>query len=194
MQATEAVIWVGWGQELGHRIKGLRPSKAGSLQHQLTVWLPGVPPEESDGRKRANGDRFLETLISNQWFQRLLDCYSRMFLTAGIFLKMQCPNLSGAFFLGLLFFSITSRGLQPGTGASGRNPILDQLTSKCCWFLLSKDIHWRNISFCSFLDLLPLRIESLSNLFGRHPSYMRTNHWSWKTEFVKRLQTLILPS
>lgn len=62
------------GQGLGHTIKGLWLCKAGSLQRQFTVQLPGVPPEESDGRERANGDRFLETLISDQCFGKLPDC------------------------------------------------------------------------------------------------------------------------
>lgn len=36
-------------------------------------------------------------------------------------------------------------------------------------------MYCRNILFCSFLDLIPLRIEFLPNLFERHHNYRRAN-------------------
>ena len=58
-----AITWVGTGQGWGggDTIKGLRLCWVCSFQHQFTAWLPWALPEESDGRKRGNGDRFLET-------------------------------------------------------------------------------------------------------------------------------------
>lgn len=139
----------------------------------------------------------METDFWRLWFlingsESYLTVTPTMLLTAEIFLKMQRPNLDGAFFSGLLFLLASS--LWPDIWLSGCGPVLDKLTSKRSWFLLSEDIHWRNISFCSFSDLLPLRVESLSTLFERHPNYMRANSWTRNKEFVKRLQTLILPS
>lgn len=139
----------------------------------------------------------METDLWRLWFlingfENYLTVTPTMLLTAEIFLKMQHPNLDGAFFSGLLFLLASS--LWPGIWVSGCGPVLDKLTSKCSWFLLSEDIHWRNISFRSFSDLLPLRVESLSTLFERQSNYMRANSWTWNKQFVKRLQTLILPS
>lgn len=106
-----------------------------------------------------------------------------MLLTSCIFINMQDHILNGAFLFGLLFF-LVAFAIQPRIWVLERNPILDKIISKPSRFPFYKDIYCRNILFYSFLDLTPLRRESLPTLFERLPNYRRVNSWTGNRKFL----------